>query len=598
MTTLDIRGTVVGETALAIKAPCMVATAGSNITLSGVQMIDGVAVGNHSERVLVKDQSVATQNGIYIAGTGAWVLAADFTSNNNVALGTMVLVTSGNTNAGLLFEQTCADNPVVIGTSLIVFSSLGVNAAQAATSTTSTTIGAGAKTFTIQAGKAFAANQYVVIYETSAPATNSMLATVTSYSGTSLVVNVVATAGSGTHADWSIVLTNSSAGAGIQPPVGTGNVTGPGSSTMGHVATFADATGKVLQDGGALVPAANTVTAAMLQASALAIGANMINGTFVFSNSGNALTIAVKTLAGADPSSGDPVYFIFRNPGSGLYVILPRTSALSVTIPSGSTLGTSNSTPFRIWVMVLYTGSPLGELAVINCLSGTSIFPLGSWNGTIINSTAFGAGANSAQVLYSQTSRAGANASILGFFSYEAGATLAAAGTWNANPGRSDIYMPGVLLPGQVIQDQFSSTGALSTTTNTYAVSDTPPAPAGGTNPVSQAVIPSSSANVLDIEGQIILGSTGTAGESNTAYITQDGGTTPLATVSMNNATASSEPQALRCRTRMLAAQLTSTTFKLYGSGTGGTTNVNGATGGRIFGGTANTFISVKEIQA
>jgi hypothetical protein len=38
--------------------------------------------------VLVKDQTTQSQNGIYIAATGAWVLAADFTSNNNVALGT------------------------------------------------------------------------------------------------------------------------------------------------------------------------------------------------------------------------------------------------------------------------------------------------------------------------------------------------------------------------------------------------------------------------------------------------------------------------------------------------------------------------------
>ena len=77
MATLDIRGTVVGETALAIKAPCLVATTGSNIALTGVQAIDGVTVGNNSERVLVKDQTTQSQNGIYIASTGPWVLAAD-----------------------------------------------------------------------------------------------------------------------------------------------------------------------------------------------------------------------------------------------------------------------------------------------------------------------------------------------------------------------------------------------------------------------------------------------------------------------------------------------------------------------------------------
>ena len=39
MATLDIRGAIVGQTAAAIKAPCLVATTGANITLSGVQTI-------------------------------------------------------------------------------------------------------------------------------------------------------------------------------------------------------------------------------------------------------------------------------------------------------------------------------------------------------------------------------------------------------------------------------------------------------------------------------------------------------------------------------------------------------------------------------
>src|SRR6185312_435036 len=39
-----------------------------------------------------------------------------------------------------------------------------------------------------------------------------------------------------------------------QSSAAAGNVTGPSSSTTGHVATFADTTGKVIQDGGA-VPA-------------------------------------------------------------------------------------------------------------------------------------------------------------------------------------------------------------------------------------------------------------------------------------------------------------------------------------------------------
>lgn len=104
-------------------------------------------------------------------------------------------------------------------------------------------------TFAIGTGKVFVGGQWVLAYETSNPQ-NAIYGQVASYVGSNLVVTVVATAGSGTHADWTIVLASSPAAAGLQPPVGSGNIVGPGSSIAGHIATFADATGKVVQDSG------------------------------------------------------------------------------------------------------------------------------------------------------------------------------------------------------------------------------------------------------------------------------------------------------------------------------------------------------------
>jgi hypothetical protein len=57
------------------KASCRVATT-ANITLSGTQTIDGVAV-IAGDRVLVKDQSTASENGIYIVAAGSWSRSAD-----------------------------------------------------------------------------------------------------------------------------------------------------------------------------------------------------------------------------------------------------------------------------------------------------------------------------------------------------------------------------------------------------------------------------------------------------------------------------------------------------------------------------------------
>jgi hypothetical protein len=57
------------------KQPCAVATL-TNITLSGLQTIDGYTTLD-GDRVLVKDQSTAANNGIYNASAGAWARSID-----------------------------------------------------------------------------------------------------------------------------------------------------------------------------------------------------------------------------------------------------------------------------------------------------------------------------------------------------------------------------------------------------------------------------------------------------------------------------------------------------------------------------------------
>jgi len=102
-----------------------------------------------------------------------------------------------------------------------------VNAAAASApvtvSSTSLTIGIGAKTLTVEAGKQFGPGQFITISQTSAPSTNSMWATVTDYNFTTGVMNVNVTAarGSGTHTDWSVGL------SGPQGPEGGSMLTSP-----------------------------------------------------------------------------------------------------------------------------------------------------------------------------------------------------------------------------------------------------------------------------------------------------------------------------------------------------------------------------------
>ena len=78
-------------------ASCLVATT-ENITLSGLQTVDGVVLvaGN---RVVVKDQTTASQNGIYDAAIGAWNRSADAGTGYFLTTGKYARITGGATNA-------------------------------------------------------------------------------------------------------------------------------------------------------------------------------------------------------------------------------------------------------------------------------------------------------------------------------------------------------------------------------------------------------------------------------------------------------------------------------------------------------------------
>ncbi len=87
----------------------------TNITLSGTQTVDGVslAVG---DRVLVKNQTLGTQNGLYVVAAGAWTRTSDFDGSpaSEVTSGAYTFVTGGATNGQKGFILTTND-PITIG---------------------------------------------------------------------------------------------------------------------------------------------------------------------------------------------------------------------------------------------------------------------------------------------------------------------------------------------------------------------------------------------------------------------------------------------------------------------------------------------------
>lgn len=105
------------QNGLSWKQAVRAATTG-NITLSGTQTVDGVALvaGN---RVLVKDQTTASQNGIYVVAAGAWTRAIDM---NDAAEfdGSAVFVQEGTVNEGT--GWTATSTVTTVGTDPVAFS--------------------------------------------------------------------------------------------------------------------------------------------------------------------------------------------------------------------------------------------------------------------------------------------------------------------------------------------------------------------------------------------------------------------------------------------------------------------------------------------
>lgn len=103
------------------KDPVRAATT-ANVTLSGLQTIDGVALAV-GDRVLVKNQSAGAANGIYLAASGAWTRTTDFDASSE-ALGASVFVSEGTSQGNQQWQMT-TDGPITIGTTVLVWSQFG-----------------------------------------------------------------------------------------------------------------------------------------------------------------------------------------------------------------------------------------------------------------------------------------------------------------------------------------------------------------------------------------------------------------------------------------------------------------------------------------
>ncbi|KAA8739130.1 phage tail protein [Pseudomonas koreensis] len=91
----------------------------ANIALAGLQTVDGVvlAIG---DRVLVKNQNAAKDNGIWVVAANGWSRAADADSNAEVTSALSVSVEQGTSLADTRW-QLITDGPIVLGVTALTF---------------------------------------------------------------------------------------------------------------------------------------------------------------------------------------------------------------------------------------------------------------------------------------------------------------------------------------------------------------------------------------------------------------------------------------------------------------------------------------------
>jgi hypothetical protein len=247
------------------------------------------------------------------------------------------------TKTGLLYQFGVDPTKGAVGPS---------GAGYGGTSTTSLAIGTGSTTFATQSGYAYQAGNYIRA-SSAADGTNYMEGTITSYGGTSLVLNVTKTGGSGTKTDWTFSLagTPGANGAGSGDMLAANNLSDVGNKKTSkdnlsvHGADIASAATTNLETStGDLVDVTGTTTITAITLNEGHERSVRFTGALTLTN-GASLVLP----GGANITTAAGDFAVFRGYAAGVvrcvdYSPAARTGSGSLVLGTSPTIATPNIT--------------------------------------------------------------------------------------------------------------------------------------------------------------------------------------------------------------------------------------------------------------
>ena len=310
----------------------------ANINLTGLQAIDGYTVVS-GDRVLVKNQTTGSQNGVYVAAAGSWSRASDFDGipTTEISGGDFVYVTGGTVNIGTAW--------VIVNSGTITINSTAIQFSQI-----SSPVGSAAAS---------------------------------SLTGTTLSPNVVNSSLTSVGTLTSLRVTGNSyvsaltADAGSSISVGPQDATGP-ATTGGSVSISAGAAGYSYSDGGNV-----TITSTA--------------GTPIYGNKDGFIKLAA--LGGG--SVGGGYVAVSTNGNDRLRVLANGAWSLgannTTTGTSGQVLTSTGPTTAPTWqnfavAADTLSGTALASNIVSSSLTSVGVLASGTWNASTISATKGGTG--------------------------------------------------------------------------------------------------------------------------------------------------------------------------------------------------------------